>query len=138
MTPQKRDVLAILFPAVRGKLLRLLFSSVKSEHYVRELMLRSGFALHTVQDELRKLSALELIVSRSNGYHRFYRANGHHPLYSSIRRIVELSENLPAVRHVALRRAPSSRAPKKQRRRRSHLRPDFPINWGTLERVRRS
>ena len=42
----------------------------------------SGLALHTVQDELRKLSAAGLITNWSNGYHRFYRANPNHKLTS--------------------------------------------------------
>jgi hypothetical protein len=47
----------------------------------------SGLALHTVQEELRKLSAVGLITSWSNGYHRFYRGNRDHPLFAPLRRI---------------------------------------------------
>jgi hypothetical protein len=35
----------------------------------------SGLALHTMQDALGGLSAIGLITSWSNGYHRFYRAD---------------------------------------------------------------
>lgn len=129
----KRTVLEILFPEVRARLFRLLFAVPVREHYVRELMLASHLALHTVQDELRKLSALEVVTSRSNGFHRFYQANRKHPLYAHIHGIVELSNKLPRTRHAALRRPPGKRgSTRKKRPKRLQLPPDRPINWGTL------
>ena len=131
----KRSVLEVLFPAVRAELFRLLFASPPAEYYVRELMLRSHLALHTVQDELRKLNALGLVTSRSTGFHRFYQANRKHPLYRQIHRIVEVSEKSPRTRHAALLRPQARRGSKKKRRPKlSHLPPDRPINWGTLQR----
>jgi hypothetical protein len=47
----------------------------------------SFLALRTVQDELAKVEAAELIVSRSNGYQRFYRANPKHRLYRAVKEI---------------------------------------------------
>jgi DNA-binding transcriptional ArsR family regulator len=64
-----------LFPLVRAEVLRLLFTNPGQELYVRELARLSFLSLQTVQDELAKLEAADLIASRSNGYHRFYRAN---------------------------------------------------------------
>jgi len=64
----------------------------------------SGLALHTAQDELRKLGAIGLVVGWSNGYHRFYRANRDHPLYPQLLGIVQLSESLPRANHSNLRR----------------------------------
>src|SRR5205807_5597345 len=55
------------------ELLQLLFAEPQKHRYVRELMNMSGLALHTIQDELQKLTAVGLIVTWSNGYHRFYR-----------------------------------------------------------------
>ena len=54
-------VLDILFPRVRAELLRLLFAAPQKQRYVRELMRMSGLALSTVQDELRKLSAIRIL-----------------------------------------------------------------------------
>ena len=48
----------------------------------------SFLSLQTVQDELAKLAAAKLLVSHSNGYHRFYRANPKHPLYRPLRQLV--------------------------------------------------
>jgi predicted transcriptional regulator len=81
-------VLDVLFPEVRAKLLRLFFSTPPKQRYVRELMNMTGLTLHTVQDELRKLSAVGLLTSWSNGYRRFYRANSDHPMYRQLLRIV--------------------------------------------------
>src|SRR5438067_6564758 len=47
-----------------------------------------SLALRTVQDEVAKLQAANLIVSRSNGYQRFYRANSKHPLYRVLHELV--------------------------------------------------
>jgi len=77
-----------LFPVVRAEVLRLLFTTPGRELYTRELARLSFLALRTVQDEVAKLEAANLIVSRSNGYQRFYRANLKHPLYSSLQELV--------------------------------------------------
>ena len=60
-----------LFPMVRAEILRLLFTNPRQELYVRELARLSYLALHTVQDELAKLGTAGIVVSRSDGYHRF-------------------------------------------------------------------
>src|SRR5712692_5370971 len=112
-------ILEVLFPVVRARLFRALFVAPLKQRYVRELMNLSGLALHTVQDELRKLSAVSLVTSWSNGYHRFYRANRDHPLFAPLRRIVEISAELPATKHSALHR-PRRRRPTKQARRLRH------------------
>src|SRR3954462_5321358 len=122
----KRSVLEVLFPAVRAEIFRLLFASARTEFYVRELRLKTHLALHTVQDELRKLNAIGLVTSRSNGFHRFYRANVQHPLSAQIRRIVAISSKLPRTASAELYRARQRRVPGKQ----SHLRPQRAINWG--------
>jgi DNA-binding transcriptional ArsR family regulator len=77
-----------LFPVVRAEILRLLFTNPGQELYVRQLARLGFLSLQTVQDELAKLEISELISSRSNGYHRFYRANSGHPLYAALRRMV--------------------------------------------------
>ncbi|CAN5569389.1 hypothetical protein BH20VER3_BH20VER3_07190 [soil metagenome] len=84
----KRTLLHGLFPLVRAEILRLLFTTARAELYVRQLARLSDLSLQTVQDELAKLEAAHLIASRSNGYHRFYRADSKHPLYPTLRRLV--------------------------------------------------
>ncbi len=89
------EILDVLFPKVRAEILRSLFAAPQKQRYVRELTLMSGLALRTVQEELGKLSAVGLVTSWSNGYHRFYRANRDHPLFRAVLRIVEASPQLP-------------------------------------------
>jgi hypothetical protein len=120
---------------VRAKLLRLFFTTPPKDCYVRELMNMSGLALHTVQDELRKLSAIGLLTSWSNGYHRFYRANRDHAMYPQLLRIVQLNETLPRTRPSALHRPRGRRAPKGQSRRKTRpLSVDRPVNWNLFSR----
>ena len=64
-----------LFPFLRAEVSRLLFTNRGQELYTPELARLSFLAPRTVQDELAKLEAAELILTRSNGYQRFYRAN---------------------------------------------------------------
>ncbi len=73
---------------MRAEVLRLLFTNPGQELYTRELARLSFLALRTVQDELAKLESAELVVSRSNGYQRFYRANPKHPLFRHLTQIV--------------------------------------------------
>jgi DNA-binding transcriptional ArsR family regulator len=73
---------------VRAEVLRLLFMNRGQELYTREIARLSFLALRTVQDELVKLEAAGLLVSRSNGYQRFYRANPEHPMYRAITEII--------------------------------------------------
>ncbi len=83
-----RTLLHALFPVVRAEILRLLFTNPRQELYVRELARLSFLSLQTVQDELARLQAAALVSSRSNGFHRFYRANPKHPLYATLRKMV--------------------------------------------------
>src|SRR5690349_15993476 len=91
----KPGVLDLLFPEARAAILRLLFSNTRVQRYVRELMVMSGLALRTIQEELATLSAAGVITSWSNGYHRFYKANRDHPLFSDLRNIIQKSSRLP-------------------------------------------
>ena len=133
----KHGVLDVLFPAVRARLLRLLFTAPTRAHYVRELRNLSALSLHTIQDELRKLTALGLLKTRSNGYHRFYEADRAHPLFEPLLRMVQLDEKLPAITPAGLRRL-SGRSPsakKKGRGKPSHLPPERPLTWHRFPRA---
>src|SRR5690348_2407711 len=103
----KQTLLHGLFPVVRAEVLRLLFTNPGHELYTRELARLSFLALRTVQDEVAKLEAAGLIVSRSNGYRRFYRANPKHPLYPHLAAIVRKSAGHPKAKPRPL---PSRRA----------------------------
>jgi len=135
----KKTALDVLFPRVRAELLRLLFIEPAQQRYVRELMNMSGLALHTIQDELRKLTAVGLIVTWSNGYHRFYRANQDHPLFGSLLHIVRGSIKLPLPKQMLLRQ-PGRRRRAKQRtgRQAVPLPKDWPGKWNLFSNRRQT
>jgi hypothetical protein len=135
----KKTALDVLFPRVRAELLRLLFIEPEQHRYVRELMNMSGLALHTIQDELRKLNALGIIVTWSNGYHRFYCANQDHPLFESLLHIVRAGVKLPLRKQILLRQ-PRRRRPAKQQtgRQAAPLPKDWPGKWNLFSNRRQT
>jgi hypothetical protein len=142
---RERKVLDILFPRVRAEMLRALFGPSIQRRHVRELMRKSGLALSTVQDELRKSSAVGAVTSASNGYHRFYRANQQHPLFSVLARIVHLSETLPSINGSRLRQGRNRRRRARRKRRPARLSSERLYEWGIfskapkqLDRLKRS
>jgi predicted transcriptional regulator len=135
MSKSERATLDVLFPEVRAKLLRLFFTTPPKQHSVRELVNASGLTLHTVQDELRKLSAVGLLTSWSDGYHRFYRANRDNLMYPKLVGIVQLSETLPRAKSSALDRPRGRRARKTGTRHKSPRLPlDRPASWDLFKR----
>ena len=126
----------VLFPRVRAEMLRLLFGLPQKERYVRELMRMSGLTLSTVQDELRKLSALHLVTSWSNRYHRFYSANRDHALFTDLVRIVEKSEQAPPTDYSLLHR---HRGTRHRRRTKARALPaDRPMKWNLFSKPRKT
>ncbi|HVF72317.1 MAG TPA: helix-turn-helix transcriptional regulator [Chthoniobacterales bacterium] len=109
----KQTLLHGLFPVVRAEVLRLLFTNVGQELYTRELARLSVLALRTVQDEIAKLESANLILSRSNGYHRFYRANPRHPLARTLVALVRKGSAHPKSKP---RMLPSRRAASRTKR----------------------
>ena len=89
-------ILQTLFPDVRAQVVRLLFFDPARELYVRQLARESTLALRTVQKELARLSAIKLVLSRSNGSHRFYRANRRHPAFAALQQLVMKDRRQPA------------------------------------------
>ena len=135
MPRSERAVLDVLFPEVRAKLLRSFFARPPKQHYVRELVNASGLTLHTVQDELRKLSTVGLLTSCRTDITVFIELIGitrcirsWSPLYNSAKRCP-----VPKVQHW---RAPRARyTPKTQIRRKSRSLPsDRPASWHLFER----
>jgi DNA-binding MarR family transcriptional regulator len=68
-----KSILHTLFSDARAQVLLHLFSERPREYYVRELARGTTLTLRTVQKELAKLSAADLVGSRSNGYNRLPR-----------------------------------------------------------------
>lgn len=78
----------ILTSRVRAEIFRLLFGTVTEDMHMREIERRSGYAIGTIQTELKKLLRLELVEKRKDGNRLYFRANKNHPLYSDIHSLV--------------------------------------------------
>ncbi len=82
------SLLSVLLPQVRAEVLRLLFADPARELHLRDLTRQSRMSLGTVQGELEKLSAADLVTSRRDGNRRYYRANASHPLFVDLQQLV--------------------------------------------------
>jgi predicted nucleotidyltransferase len=78
------SVLTAIFPRVRAEILRLLFADPSRELHLRELARLSGLAFGTLQGEVRKLSAADLLTSRRDGNRLYFRANASHPVFPEL------------------------------------------------------
>jgi hypothetical protein len=135
MSKKPCPIAEVLFPQVRAKVLEVLFTKPVRHRYVRELTKLTGLSLHTVQDELRKLSALGILTTWSNGYHRFYSANQSHPLSEPLSQIMQLSTKLPPAKYAGLRR-PNARPQRRPRQPGRPLPRDRQPHWGLLKSPR--
>jgi predicted nucleotidyltransferase len=96
--------LALLFhSAVRAELLQLLFGLNPARLYRAEIIKRTEFAQASVEEELAKLVALELLTTTTDGNRRYYAANQSHPLFPELRNIVLKTSGLKDLLHDALR-----------------------------------
>ncbi len=87
--PYTMSLLAqILSSKVRAEIFRLLFGLSDQPLHLRELARRSGFAIGTIQTEMKKLVRLDLVERRKDGNRVYYRAQKIHPLYTDIQQLV--------------------------------------------------
>ena len=88
----------LLSSKIRAEIFRNLFGvAPDSALYMRELERRTGFAIGTVQTELKKLQRLDIITSVKDGNRVYYRANTAHPVYPEIRALVLKTSGLADV-----------------------------------------
>ena len=97
----------ILSSNIRAEIFRLLFGVTDEELHMREIERRTGFAIGTIQTELKKLLRLDLLNKRRDGNRLYYHANKDHPLYTAIHNLVIKTVGLVDVLHGAL--APKNR-----------------------------
>jgi len=88
----------LLSSKIRAGIFRNLFGIAHdSALYMREIERRTGFAIGTVQTELKKLQRLDIISGVKDGNRVYYRANTAHPLYPEIRALVLKTSGLADV-----------------------------------------
>jgi predicted nucleotidyltransferase len=93
----------ILSSNVRADIFRLLFGVTDGELHMREIERRSGYAIGTIQSELKKLLRLDLVIKRKDGNRTYYRANKGHPLFLDIQRLVLKTVGLVDILHNELK-----------------------------------
>lgn len=92
----------LLTSKARAEILRVLFGKSDAALYVRELERQTGYAVGTLQYELKKLERLELVKKTRDGNRLYYRANPDHPLYPDIKNIVSKTAGRVAILRDAL------------------------------------
>jgi DNA-binding transcriptional ArsR family regulator len=78
----------ILSSRIRSEIFRMLFGVNDETLHMREIERRSGLSIGTIQQEIKKLLRLNLIIKRKDGNRIYYQANKEHPLYPEIRNLV--------------------------------------------------
>lgn len=92
----------LLGPAARRAILIRTFMEPEQAFYLRELVRLTGFAVRTVQQEIERLVAGDLLTQRRDGNRRYLQANKRHPLFRPIREIVLKTDGLADVLRNAL------------------------------------
>ena len=87
----------LLGPRARRLLLSHIYMAPDREFYLRELVRLTGLAPRTVQVELDRLVASELVLERRSGNRRYLRANVRYPLFRPVYDIVARTDGLAAV-----------------------------------------
>lgn len=84
----------ILSSNIRAEIFRNLFGVSQQSLHLREIERRTGFAVGTVQQEIKKLLRLDIITQIKDGNRVYYKANTNHPLYPDIRNLVIKTKGL--------------------------------------------
>jgi predicted nucleotidyltransferase len=92
----------ILGSKTRRRLLAKTLLAPDEEFYLRELARATGLSPRTVQLELDRLVAADVLLERRSGNRRYLRANERHPFYRPLRELVVKSEGLVSVVREAL------------------------------------
>lgn len=96
------NLVDIVSSRVKAELLRLLFGLGLPELHLRELVRRSSLSLGTVQQELRRLTRVGLVIARKDGNRVYYRANPDHPVHRELCSLVLKTDGLAGALSPAL------------------------------------
>ena len=77
-----------LFGKTRRAVLALLLTHPQESFYLREIVRAAGLGQGSVQRELQRLTAAELLVRRRQGYQVFYQANRNSPIFKELKSLV--------------------------------------------------
>ncbi len=103
-TKQMGTLTELLSSNVKAEVFRLLFGLDGGSLHLREIERRSGLAVATVQQELKRLTRLGVIEARPDGNRTYYVAREDHPLYPEIRGLVLKTSGLADLLRDALKK----------------------------------
>lgn len=92
----------ILSSKARAELFRILWAPTPVECHLRDLERKAGVTVGSIQQEVKKLERLGLLVRRVDGNRSYFKANDTHPLYQDIRQLVLKTVGLAEVLRQAL------------------------------------
>lgn len=84
----------LLSSKTRSKIFTILFNEDVADLHLREIERKAGLTVTTLSKELKKLTDLDIIISRRDGNRLYYRANIDHPLYEDIKSLVSKTTGL--------------------------------------------
>jgi len=98
------DLLSQIFSSkTKAGIFKILFGMDRQELHSRELARQTGMALATVQQELKRLEALDLVVRRKDGNRVYFKANPSHPLFNELHHLtLKTSGIVPMLREALL------------------------------------
>jgi len=77
----------ILSSKTKAGIFQFLFGADCQELHARELARRTGMSLASVQQELKRLETLDLVLRRKDGNRVCFKANQNHPLFNELHKL---------------------------------------------------
>jgi len=93
----------ILSSKTKAGIFQFLFGADRDELHARELARRTGMSLAAVQQELKRLETLDLVLRRKDGNRVYFKANPSHPLFNELHQLtLKTSGIVPMLREALL------------------------------------
>ena len=93
----------ILSSKTKAGIFQFLFGTNRDELHARELARRTGMSLAAVQQELKRLESLDLVLRRKDGNRVYFKANPAHPLFNELHQLtIKTSGIIPLLREALL------------------------------------
>ncbi len=88
MGKKKKDMVTVLFPGTKRKILALFFLNPDQEYYFSEVVRLTGTRQGVIQRELKNLTEAGILTSEKRGRQKFYTVNRKHPIFRDLRNII--------------------------------------------------
>lgn len=84
-----KDLESLFTSKTRVALLKLFFLNIDRELYIREIEKETGISIGPIQHEIKKLTDMRIVTSRSSGNRIYYKVNKSHIIYNELLSIVK-------------------------------------------------